>query len=161
MEWKRIDGYENYSVSSTGDVRNDTTGRIMKQKLDNGYCRLCLCKNNKKKFHLIHRLVSIAFIPLEVGRDCVDHIDGDKTNNSLTNLRWCTRQENQRNLPINKTNTSGVKGVTFANKKWRAQIRIDGKKIHLGLYETIEEASRARSARAEQVFGPFMNACEK
>jgi len=161
MEWRPIDDYENYSISSTGQVRNDTTEKILKQKLrHDGYCRVGLQKDGKVKKHYIHRLVALAFIPLEPGKDFVDHKDGHPENNSLTNLRWCTQQENIRNASLSKVNTSGVKGVRFENGKWRAQIMVDGKRIHLGSFETIEEAAAVRSARAQQVFGLFTNACE-
>ena len=161
--WKKIDDYENYSVSMNGDVRNDKTGRILKQNLGNGYYQVGLCKNGKEKKHLVHRLVAIAFIKKEECRDFVDHIDGDRTNNSLTNLRWCTHKENQQNQSLSKKNTSGFKGVYFhkARQKWRAEIMVDGKLIYLGLFDTIEQASVVRSARANIEFGDFTNSCEK
>ena len=161
MEWKQIDGY-NYSVSINGDVRNDKTERILKQsKNKDGYYKVNLCKNGKAKIHKVHRLVALAFIPLVAGCDFVDHHDGEPTNNSVENLRWATHQENMQNRPVNKNNTSGYKGVTFDKGKWRAQIKIDGKQITLGRFETIEEAVAVRSARANEVFGVFTNACER
>ena len=162
MEWKQIDGYENYSVSINGEVRNDKFDRIMKQTLDNkGYYVMNLCKNGKPKLHLVHRLIALAFIPLEPGKDFVDHHDGERANNSVENLRWATQQENNQNQSIRKNNKSGFKGVHFENGKWKAQIGIDGKRIHLGYFETIEEAVTVRSARANIEFGEFTNSCER
>jgi hypothetical protein len=161
MEWRPIDDYENYSISSTGQVRNNKTERIMKLDLrPNGYYQVGLSKNGKTKTYYPHRLVALAFIPLEPGKDFVDHKDGHPENNSVENLRWCTQQENTRNRTINKNNTSGYKGVYKMKEKWCAQIKIDGKHIYLGNFDTAEEAAAVRSARAQQVYGVFTNACE-
>jgi hypothetical protein len=80
----------------------------------------------------------------------------------MSNLRWCTYQQNSQNASISSNNSSGIKGVTFDKKsqKWRAQIMIDGIKIYLGLYDTLEEASIARLNKVNQVFGQYANACE-
>jgi len=161
--WKQIEGY-NYSVSINGEVRNDATERILKPSKNNkGYYELNLCNNGKAKNHKVHRLVALAFIPLEVGKDFIDHRDGDRTNNSLENLRWVTPQQNAQNRTLTKRNTSGYKGVTFdrARNKWMAGIKIDGKQINLGRFETIEEAVAVRSARANEVFGVFTHSCER
>ena len=163
MEWKKIDGYDNYSVSSDGQVRNNT-GLILKQSLTaTGYYQVGLFKNSKKNTYKVHRLVALAFVPLEDGKDFVDHKDGERTNNLVTNLRWCSRKENQQNRTMAKNNTSGIKGVSFhkVRQKWVAQICIDRKVIHLGLFDKPEEAAAVRSARANEVFGVFTNACEK
>jgi hypothetical protein len=161
MDWKKIDDFDNYSISSEGQVRNDKFDRILKQTLNHkGYYRVGLCENGKQKQYSVHRLVAIAFVPLEDGCDFVDHHDGEPTNNSVENLRWCNLKENSQNRSMSKNNKSGFKGVHFENGKWRAYINIDGKKQHLGCFDTIEEAAAVRAARANQVFGVFTNACE-
>jgi hypothetical protein len=164
MDWKQIDGYDNYYVSINGEVRNDTTGLILKQlKEKNGYYRVCLYKNGKKKNHYVHRLFAFAFIPLEPGKDFIDHEDGERTNNSVTNLRWANKKENAQNRTLTKLNTSGFKGVSFYKRtqKWNAQIMVDGKHINLGYFEKIEEAVAARAAKANEEFGEFTNVCER
>jgi hypothetical protein len=163
MDWKKIDGYDNYSVSINGEVRNDKTERILKSRLNKstGYYQVILCKNGKVKNHKVHRLIALAFIPLEPGKDVIDHEDGEKTNNSLTNLRWVTQQQNTQNRALAKNNTSGYKGVSFYKGKWVSYIMVDGKQINLGHFEKIEEAVAVRSARANQEFGEFTNACER
>ena len=95
--------------------------------------------------------------------DFIDHIDNDKLNNNISNLRWATNQENQRNAKLRKDNTSGTKGVTFDKSKnrWKAQIQIDGIINHLGYYLSLEEAKQARITKANIAFGAFTNACEK
>jgi hypothetical protein len=78
----------------------------------------------------------------------IDHIDGNKTNNRIENLRECSTSENQRNQAIKKSNNSGVTGVHWhaQSRSWRAQVRHDGRTISLGLFKSIEEAAAARSA---------------
>lgn len=78
----------------------------------------------------------------------IDHIDCNKSNNRLSNLRLATKSENSFNTPLRRTNTSGFKGVTWSekDKKWRAQATIDGKNHYLGDYKTKQEASDAYNA---------------
>lgn len=75
----------------------------------------------------------------------IDHADRDKLNNRISNLRDCTRAENLQNLPLRSNSTSGFTGVSLCRQtqKWRAKIRIDGEQIHLGRFDTPEEASNA------------------
>ena len=161
--WKKIDGYDNYSVSTLGRVRNDETRKIFKGgKKTNGYLNVGLSKNGVKKSHLIHRLVALTFIPNPDNKPCVDHRDNNKTDNRIEVLRWCTQSENGMNAQIPSNNTSGVKGVRWdkSSQKWRAQINLDGNNIHLGLFDSKEEAREARQTRANEVFGVFTNLCE-
>jgi hypothetical protein len=161
--WMKIENYETYSVSDLGRVRNDVTGKFLKEcESTRGYLVVSLYKDCEKKKPYIHRLIAQAFIPNPESKDCVDHHDNNPLNNSLENLRWATRSENMRNRQIDCDNTTGVKGV-FWNKqrhKWQAQISVDRKKIHLGLFSTIEEATTARRAKANELFGVFTNSCE-
>lgn len=85
----------------------------------------------------------------------VDHIDGDRTNNRIENLRVCTRAENSRNCKKSKANTSGFKGVSRSGNKWRAQIRVNRKRISLGNFLTKEEAHKAYCDAAEYYFKEF------
>jgi len=112
--WKKIKGFENYEVSSYGNVkRNECTivysnGQVTKYKLkylklerNKGnelgfYKRVTLCVNNKPKRFLVHRLVAEYFIPNVKNKRCVNHIDGNPSNNHISNLEWCTHQENER-----------------------------------------------------------------
>ena len=101
-EWRCIgvsDFSCSYEVSNFGRIRNSATGRYLTPEERNGYSRVSLVLNGKrtKKF-TIHRLVLMTFNPVE-GMDSleVDHIDGDKGNNVLSNLRWVNREENLNN----------------------------------------------------------------
>lgn len=91
-QWKTIEGFENYEVSNDGQIRN---GSKLKTPFNHeGYLRMSFYKKKKQKCFLIHRLVAIAFLPKEEGKEFVNHKDGDKTNNNVTNLEWCTNMEN-------------------------------------------------------------------
>lgn len=91
MEW--IDVSEKYECSYDGQIRNKKTKRVLKQFIGkDGYLRTQF----DGKTRTVHRVIALAFIPKEKGKDFVNHIDGDKKNNSVSNLEWCTREENMR-----------------------------------------------------------------
>lgn len=85
-----------------------------------------------------------------------DHIDGDRLNNRLSNLRKCSNAENCRNTTLSKNNTSGKKGVRkTSHGRWQARITVDRKEIHIGNYATPGEASAAYDAAALMLHGEF------
>lgn len=95
---KTIKNFENYEVGATGEIisymRNKR--RRLKGRLLRGYLRVVLYKNGTAKQFQVHRLVAEHFIPNPLSKPCVNHKDGDKTNNSVKNLEWCTHKENTR-----------------------------------------------------------------
>jgi hypothetical protein len=107
-------------------------------------------KRNHKVF--MHRVILNAFPQIEV-----DHIDGDGLNNSRSNLRACTHQQNSMNRRVGKGNSSGYKGVSWhkSTRKWVATIRFRGKHMHLGLFDSIESAAMAYNVAANELFGDF------
>lgn len=118
--WKDVKGYENlYQVSNLGNVKRlnsivkysnnikaNHKERVLKFDETKGYNRVALSKNNKVKRVLVHRLVALTFLQNEFNKPCVNHKDGNKLNNQLINLEWCTYSENENhsyNL-LNKIN---------------------------------------------------------
>ena len=128
-----------------------------------GYFRVSLCKDGKPKQFLIHRLVALAFLDNADDKSVVDHINNIRTDNRVENLRMATCAENIRNSQVSKKNTSGFKGVSFSNSrnKWIAQITINRKVKHIGSFENIEDAKNARQKKALEIFGEYLNDCEK
>lgn len=114
MNAKQIAYNENYLITTSGEVINSKTGRVLKPN-DNGHGYLQIRMGSKNYY--IHRLVAEAFIPNPDNLPEVDHIDTDKSNNSVENLRWVTRKENQNNP------------LTLAKKKRVAQFTKDGEFI--------------------------------
>ncbi len=103
--WKDINGYEGYyQISNRGNVRSvdrfdgvhDRAGTVIKQSLKpNGYLQVGLRKHNQRKWIGVHRLVAIHFIDNPENKPQVNHIDGNKQNNTVENLEWVTAKENQ------------------------------------------------------------------
>lgn len=100
--WKDVIGHEGkYMVSSIGRIKSLKLRTIHRERImvngigTRGYPEIKLWGyNGKRKGFSIHRLVAIAFIPNELNLACVNHIDGNKMNNRVENLEWCTYQEN-------------------------------------------------------------------
>ena len=127
--WKDIAGYDGlYQISNFGKIKSrkrlvanrfgmrECGGITIKLSNNKGYSRVCLCKNNKKRGFLVHRLVAIHFIPNVDNKPCVNHKDGDKQNNYSDNLEWCTHSENNKHA----FNVLGRKPSLTGAGKYRA-----------------------------------------
>jgi hypothetical protein len=158
IEWRDIPNFENfYKISNTGLIKSleriiktkNNKSKTVKEKIlkgsltNNGYKQVILYKNGKSKRFAIHKLVAICFLNhIPCGMNIViDHIDGNKLNNNVSNLREVTHREN---LSKRKT-SSQYPGVYFNKKlkKWHAQISINYKRVHLGYFNDEKEAYKA------------------
>ena len=120
-QWRSIDGYINYQVSNIGRVRNSNTGRILKQQLNkDGYYQVTLSCDSQRKTAPIHPLVVGEFLekPDDHNYYIFDHIDQDRANNKLYNLRYATLSQNNFNKAkdTSKYTTSIYKGVSREGK---------------------------------------------
>ena len=160
--YAQIKDFPDYCVSNLGNIKYIKTNTILKQRFDkNGYKRVNLYDKNRKILtKRTHRLVIEAFKENVDNKPNVDHIDNNKLNNNINNLRFATHIENSRNRSIPINNTSSVKGVCKSGNKWRAYICIDGIRMSLGFFDNIEDAKLARITAVKKAFGEFANKCE-
>ena len=114
MSFKKIKGFKNYSINEQGQVRNDITNKIKNAYANTktNYLIVDLWENNKSYKKSVHRLVAETFIPNPLNKPTVDHIDGNRQNNSLENLRWATFSEQN-----SRFNTNGLRSenILFTN----------------------------------------------
>lgn len=110
------------------------------------------------RLYQAHRLAWL-YVYGEWPASFIDHINGDRADNRIANLRQASNAENMRNRGANKNNASGRKGVTWhkRKRKWHAQIGVSAKRISLGCFDCPDEASRAYNAAAVRLHGEFAN----
>lgn len=146
--YKDIIGYEGlYKISDDGKVISLFAGKIRERKtrIKDGYYIITLCKNNSHKTYPIHRLIYEAFIaPIDKDK-FIDHIDRNRMNNSLSNLRVVVQSENAKNR-----NGKGIK-LDKRSGKWEARIRVDGRYIHLGNFDT-KDSARLAYVKAKETY---------
>lgn len=140
--WKDIIGYEGlYQVSNFGRVKSMHKAKhiIVKiSKNNNGYMCFNLNKNNRHKHARLHRIIAQAFIPNPENKSQVNHIDGDKLNNSIDNLEWVNNRENLTHFKSKINKSSKYTGVSYnkVNNNYFSCIQINGKTKYLGSYKT-------------------------
>jgi hypothetical protein len=119
-----------------------------------GYSRVCF----DGKQYRAHRVAWAIFYGEEPVQQ-IDHINGNRTDNRIANLRIATNTENSRNCKISKNNTSGVTGVTYHGvaNKWLAQITVNRKNVYLGIFANKEDAIKTRKHAESLYFGGFAN----
>ena len=109
-----------------------------------------------KRIYLAHRLAWL-YINGQFPSAYIDHVNGDPSDNRIANLRCATRSENMRNRKHNSNNTSGFKGVSWNKsvKKWQAAIRLNGKRHHLGVFDTADAAYKRYCEASKVLHGEF------
>lgn len=154
--FKPIPEFEtNYSITITGIVKTlervvsnshrtfIQKERILKQYKDkDGYAIVYFFINKKILIKKVHRLVMLAFVG--ESKLTVNHIDGDKSNNNLSNLEYATNQENVRHQK-RLLNPLKIPGVNWHEKtgSWMARFTLNKKRTHIGMFETEQEAANA------------------
>jgi hypothetical protein len=144
-EFRQIEGFSNYSISNIGNVKNNNTNKILKYRMFGLYYGVDLYNNNIPTKFYIHILLAEIFIPKIEGKNIVDHIDRNKLNNNLDNLRWTNISGNSRNQIKRKGCSSKYKCVSFdkTKKKWGCKISINNKTKHIGYFNKEEDAALA------------------
>lgn len=154
---KDIKNYEcYYEIHNTGEVFSKISNRFLTKNLRNGYYYVTLRDNTK---HKIHKLVANHFIENTDDHKCVDHIDRNKLNNNVNNLRFCSYTENNRNRTIHKNNMSGYVGIYVdkRTKKYKAFIYNNYKQLFLGYHKNVRDALNARINAECSIFKQFRN----
>ena len=137
-----IQGFPLYMIYPDGTVFTRIRRRFLKQAVTkDGYHRVGLCRDGKRKMCKVHGLVAIHYIPNSDNKLEVDHINQDKSDNRLENLRWVTKSENQQNTGKRIDNTSGHKNISYHKKSdgWQFVKSINGK-TYTKLFRTKIEA---------------------
>ena len=170
--WKNIPDWQ-YQISNLGSIRTnrpliyargkcvkDLGWRTLKTNKDkNGYFGITLNSargiKHKKRFY-IHRLIWEAFVgEIPKGYE-IDHINRDRSDSSLSNLRLATKKENKRNLTPRKNTITGYRGVQKVKTgSYRAYINTNGKRTHLGYFNNSKEAAVAFNEAALKLHGTF------
>jgi len=136
-----INGYPNYLIYLSGKVWSKKTKRYLKHGYDGrGYYQVSLCKNGIAKSHHIHRLLAEHFIENPENKEQVDHLDRNRKNNKINNLRWVTRCENQQNKNIQCNNSLRIANISphgYCGYIYRKQMNGN---IHNKWFKTLEEA---------------------
>jgi hypothetical protein len=143
--WKKIivdENETNYSISETGEVKNDVSGRLLNPSIQQGYCHVGLTIDGKIRRFRVHRLVAIAFIENPENKPYVNHIDGCRSNNSVENLEWCTPAENTQHAV-----KTGLMSPT--REKRVIQYSLNGEKIQE--FISLSEAARQTGSQGAKI----------
>lgn len=141
--WKTLDYIPNYLISNIGNVMNIKTRKILKHQIKKGYHRLELTSIDGRRSLYVHRLVAEAFILNPENKPQVNHINGNKDDNSIENLEWCTNYENAHHAITNGLWENVFKASANTNEarkiKCKAVNKTTGKEIY---FESISEAEK-------------------
>ena len=168
-EWRDVVGYEGkYQVSNLGNVRSiDRTfinacgvivtrkGSILKPRFNRcGYMRVTMHKDGKVNTEVIHRCVAEAFIPNNKNLPQVNHKDGNKRNNSVSNLEWCTASENMHHAAQKGLRNNALE---YAKSKRKAVIATNIETGEKTLYKSVHEAEKVFGRHVTNVLSGLRN----
>lgn len=151
--WREVKGMPEIFVSDKGNIRSQKY-KIRLYVNPKGY----VVANINRKLYTLHRLIALTFIDRTDSNLVVDHINHNKEDNRVVNLRWCTVQENNRHTrKTNKKCTSQYKGVCYDKEtnKWIAKIGLNYGRIYIGRYDSEEKAYEEYCKKAKELFGQF------
>jgi len=155
--WKPLLGYEEiYKISNLGRiwsvVRRGGGGcfKIPNLNKQNGYYMVGLDNKDKGKKNLIHRLIALTFIPNPENKPCVDHINRNRQDNRIENLRWVSYMENNLNKELK------LKGCIWLNKrkhndKTYIYYRVSIGKLNVGSFKSYEEAQEELNKKLKNI----------
>lgn len=144
LYWKERTIDQCSSEHAMKSFNNKKAGTLVGGKRCNGHGNIYLHVKVNALTHLVHRLCWAIYYNEQP--KYIDHVNGDGTDNRISNLRSTTLKENNRNMRLFKTNTSGFCGVGQTGGRWEAHISLDNTPVNLGIYDTKEEAIAARKA---------------
>jgi hypothetical protein len=154
MDWNKFFYYKNNDLYWLEDYCNKkVAGKQVGTTNSSGYKQVIL---NKKSF-MVHRIIYEMFKGKIPDKLQIDHIDRNKINNSLDNLRLCTNSENCMNKAAQCNNKYNSKGIYFDKEyqKFRVRIRKNNKRFYLGRFDTLEEATKIYLEAARELHGEF------
>lgn len=128
-EWKPIPNHEDYLVSDHGRIVSLRTGLMKQNTNSRGYVIVSIDGKSQR----LHRLIADVFIKNPDGKEFVNHIDGNKENNAVTNLEWCTNSENQKHSY----------DVLHHTTKHKTVVKKDGSGKVISLYKSMAECERS------------------
>lgn len=143
-----LQGFPNYTIEECGRITNIHTNRVLSTCVNKqtGYKMVSLWKDGKQKHETIHRLLALHFIPNPDGKRYVDHIDRNKLNNDLSNLRWVDGTESN----LNNGGQDRENHCIYLRKKngqpylYRVMVQRYGNPIYIGSAKTLDEAKLLR-----------------
>lgn len=140
--WCDVYGYEGlYQVSNLGNVKSLLNNIYLKGHVSNcGYCDVQLYKDKKVRVFKVHRLVALHFIPNPGFKQQVNHIDGNKLNNNVTNLEWVTAKENTEHAIVNGFRKAHVKETH--KRLPRKILQYDNDGYYLKTWDSVKEIVR-------------------
>jgi hypothetical protein len=143
--WKDVIGYEGlYTISNTGEIKSLRRNRIIKSWVYSKYYIISLSNNNVRRTLYLHRLIANHFIPNPENKTQVNHIDGNKLNNSISNLEWVTCSENIKHaydIGLIESHMKGKTSKLHHNSKPVYQYDRDG--LFINEYDSCQDASSA------------------